>query len=234
MTSTEGHFPVRLEGELAPELNRWLWLVKWLLLVPHAIVLVFLWVAFILLTVASFFAILFTGRYPRRFFSFNVGVLRWTWRVGFYGYSALGTDRYPPFALRDVPDYPAHLEIDYPLEHRRGFALIGRWLLGLPQYVIAAILAGGAGLGWQGAHWNVAFAGLIGVLVFVAAIVLLFRGTYPAGVFDLVLGFNRWAFRAGAYAAFLTAEYPPFRLDPGSHDLPPPAGLGGRPAVVRT
>src|SRR5581483_3273589 len=189
-------YPVHVEGDLAPALSRWLWLVKWFLLIPHVIVLVFLWLAFVVLTVVAFFAILFTGRYPRGIFGFNVGVLRWTWRVVFYGYSALATD--------------------YPEQQRKGFALIGWWLLGIPQYLIAGILAGGTG--WVGTHWDVGWSGLIGLLVVVAALLLLFRGAYPQTIFDLVVGLNRWVIRVGAYAALMTAEYPPFRIDTGNHE----------------
>ena len=217
-------YPLKLEGDLSPHLSRWLWLVKWLLIIPHAIVLFFLWIAFLGTSVITFFAILFTGRYPRAIFDFNVGVLRWTWRVSYYSYSALATDRYPPFTLADDPDYPARLSVEYPQSLSRGLVLVKWWLLALPHYLIIGVFTGGAFAGYNQASGNDAWAyggGLIGLLVCIAAIVLLFAGRYPRGLYDLVMGMNRWVFRVGAYAALMTDQYPPFRLDMGGEGSGP-------------
>jgi hypothetical protein len=91
-----------------------LWLVKWFLLVPHLVIRVGLWIAFIAITLVAHVAVLFTGGYPPAAIpAFNVGVLQGSWRVH-YGYQVLGTDRSAPFALADVADYPAWLLVDPP------------------------------------------------------------------------------------------------------------------------
>ncbi len=212
-------YPVQVDATLQSGLSRWLWLVKWLLVIPHLVVLFFLWVAFAVLTVVALVVIVVTGRYPRGIFDFNVGVLRWSWRVGYYSYEALGTDRNPPFALHDVPGYPAHLEVAYPERLSRGLVLVKWWLLAIPHYLVLALFLGG---GWTAASgtdgdWDAAYpsGGLVGLLVLIAAVVLLFTGRYLRSVFDLVLGMDRWALRVAAYVALMTDEYPPFRLDMG-------------------
>ena len=216
-TSAVPGYPVRVAGTLDQPLSRWLWLVKWILAIPHYVVLFFLWIAYVVLSVVAFFAILFTGRYPRGIFEFNVGVLRWTWRVQYYSCGVLATDRYPPFTLAEVPDYPAHLEVAYPEHLSRGLVLVKSWLLAIPHYLVIGIFLGGGG--WAVDHHSRAAAmGLIGVLVLVAAVILLFTRRYPRGIFDLVLGLNRWVLRVAAYASLMTDVYPPFRLDMGGRE----------------
>jgi hypothetical protein len=99
--STEDEQGVHLEidePDAERDLNRWLPLVKWLLVVPHLVVMAVLLVGVVFATIAAWFAILFTGRYPRRLFDYVVGVLRWGSRVQAYAF-LLVTDRYPPFRL---------------------------------------------------------------------------------------------------------------------------------------
>jgi hypothetical protein len=224
--ASPGAYPARLDGQLGPVLSRWLWLVKWVLIVPHLILLAFLWVAAIVLTVVAGFAILFTARYPRSIFTFNVGVMRWSWRVGFYCMNAFATDRYPPFSLEPDPSYPADLDVDYPEHLSRGLVLVKWWLLAIPQYLIVAFFSGGAGSGGS----------LIFLLSLIAVVILAVTGSYPASIFDFVMGMNRWCLRVAAYALLMRDEYPPFRLDSGGTDpgsqtvapitTPPPESTG--------
>lgn len=221
MADNRAPYPVRVAGADIPSASRGLWLVKWLLLVPHYIILAFLWLAFILVTVVAFVAIMFTARYPRPLFDFNVGVLRWTWRVHYYSYWALGTDRYPPFTLAHVPDYPAQLDVVYPERLSRGLALVKWWLLAIPQYLLLSIFVGG-GI-WLGGRADTSDAwsaglGLVDLLVLIAAVALLFTGRYPQQLYEFVLGLGRWVLRVTAYAALMTDAYPPFRLDMGGAD----------------
>lgn len=223
MTKNRTPYPVRVDAALDPSLSRGLWLIKWLLLIPHVIVLLFLWVAYLVVSVVAFFAILLTGRYPRGLFDFNVGVLRWTWRVEYYGYGALATDRYPPFTLADVPAFPAHLEIAYPERLSRGLVLVKWWLLAMPQYIVVSVLVGGglyAGSRASSSDTNggLAAGGLVGLLVLIAAIALLFTARFPRPLYDLIVGLDRWALRVAAYAGLMTDRYPPFRLDQGGTD----------------
>lgn len=216
-----GAYPALLDGRLDPPISRWRWLFKWLLVLPHLVVLAFLWLAAMALTVVAGVAILFTGRYPRSIFDFVVGVLRWTWRVVFYSYSALGTDAYPPFSLDADDSYPAGFDVPYPEHLSRGLVLVKWWLLAIPQYLIVGFFAGGAF--WASGRythswWVGAGGGAIGLVVAVAALVLLFTGRYPEALFDFTMGMNRWCFRVAAYAMLLRDEYPPFRFDAGGSD----------------
>jgi hypothetical protein len=203
MAKKQTLYPLSIRGELTDPPSRGWWLLKWLLALPHYIILAFLWIAFIVVCIIAFFAILFTGKYPKGLFKFNEGILRWTWRVGFYSYSALATDKYPPFSLEPDKDYPADLEIEYPEKLSRGLVLVKWWLLAIPHYIVIAFLQGGAGE---------SKGGLVFILAIFAGIALLFTGKYPDDIFKLVVGINRWTYRVAAYASLMTDQYPQFCL----------------------
>jgi hypothetical protein len=186
--------------------------VKWLLAIPHYLVLALLWIGLVIVSLIALVAILATGRYPKPLFDYAAGVLRWTWRVQFYAYCALGTDRYPPFTLDDVPDYPARLHVDYPEQLSRGLVLVKWWLLAIPHYLVVGVLIG------AGANQSDT-PGLILILVLIAAVTVLVTDRYPDPLYRLIIGLNRWVFRVAGYAGLLTDAYPPFRLD--MDDTPP-------------
>jgi len=240
-TTSQASYPVGLTGELDRNLSRWLWLVKMFLAIPHYVVLAFLWAAFLVTTVIAGFAILFAGCYPRALFDFNVGVLRWNWRVGFYVYAALGTDRYPPFTLART-DYPADFDVGYPAHLSRGLVLV-KWLLAIPHLIIVILVAGDLLLypwttstGWTAGFQLAGGYSVLNLLVVIAGFFLLITGQYPRALFDLLIGINRWLYRVLTYVALMRDEYPPFRLDQGQYE---PADVdpdrpATTPALVRT
>jgi hypothetical protein len=191
--------PVRVRSDIdAP--SRRLWLVKWCVLaVPHYPILIGLYLLYPLVTIAAGIAILFTGRYPRPLFDFNVGVLRWSWRLMNYRFPMNSTDKYPPFTLASVPDYPADLEVDYPESLTNRAVLLQRWLLGLPQIILC---------------W--ALEPFLQALCVVNAVWLGCIGTINQGMFDLLMGIVRWRYRVAVYVSLMRDEYPPFRMDLGS------------------
>lgn len=190
--------PVRVRGEI-DDPSRWLWLFKWCVLaVPHYPILIVLYLLYPPLTLIAGVAILFTGRYPRRIFDFNVGVLRWSWRVMNYRFPMNTTDKYPPFTLASRPDYPGDLEVDYPEHLKHWGVLVKWWLLGLPQILIC---------------W--AMEPLLQLVCVVAPVWLLSTGTVSQGMFDFLMGMVRWRYRVAVYVSLMRDEYPPFRMDLG-------------------
>jgi hypothetical protein len=191
--------PVRVRSAIdAP--SRRLWLVKWCVLaVPHYPILIGLYLLYPLVTIAAGIAIVFTGRYPRPLFDFNVGVLRWSWRLMNYRFPMNSTDKYPPFTLASVPDYPADLEVDYPESLTNRAVPLQRWLLGLPQIILC---------------W--ALEPFLQALCVVNAVWLGCIGTINQDMFDLLMGIVRWRYRVAVYVSLMRDEYPPFRMDLGS------------------
>ena len=188
-------YPLDIRGEMSPDLSRWLWLVKWILAIPHFIVLIALSLVSLVLWIIALFAILFTTRYPRGIFNFNVGVMRWWWRVSFYA-GVLGTDRYPPFSLGANDDYPADLSVQYPERLSRLKVVFKWWLLALPQYIAVAAM------------------GNLGVALSIfAGVALLFTGRYPRDMFGVQMAFNRWKLRVNGYIGLYYDDYPPFEFD---------------------
>lgn len=188
-------YPVELVGEYQERVNRFLWLIKWILLIPHFVVLWFLSIPTIFTTPLSWLAVIIMGRYPSFLWAYHAGLLRWSWRINFYSYQAGNTDQYPPFAFQSREEYPADLIIEYPEGSSRLTGLF-RWILIIPHWIITAILSE-----------------IVNILVLFALVFLLFTGRYSQDLFNIIMGLNRWIYRANAYGWLLVDAYPPFSFD---------------------
>jgi hypothetical protein len=192
MATEAAAYPVRYDVEYPEELSRWLIFVKWLLAIPHFIILYALGIASFVVGVIALFAILFTKRYPRGLFDFVVNVNRWSANVD--AYVGFLRDEYPPFSW-EPGQYAVTYEVDYPEELNRWLPLIKWWLLAIPHYIVLF------------------FLGIAVFFVWVSAFfAILFTKRYPRGLFDFTVGYTRWEYRVNAYAGLLRDEYPPFSL----------------------
>jgi hypothetical protein len=192
-TGALADYPVHLEIERQEEYSRFMPLVKWLLAIPHYIALLVLGIGAFFVIIASFFVVLFTGRYPEGMFNFIVGVHRWGLRV--VAYTDLMVDPYPPFTLDDDPAYPVHFDIDYP-EHVNRWRPLVHWLLVIPYAIVAYLIY---------------YLGRI--MVFFAFFTILFTKNFPEGMFNIVRISLRWLARASAYEYWMVTRYPPFEWD---------------------
>jgi hypothetical protein len=184
-------YPVHFDVRYPDKLSRLLIFVKWLLAIPHLIVLYFLYAVAGLIWLIAFFMILFTRKYPDGMFKFSEGVFRWYANVT--AYLLLMRDEYPPFTL-DASTYPVTFDVEYPETLNRWLPLV-KWLLIIPHYLVLI------------------FLGLAAYAVtFVAWFAILFTGSYPKAMFDFNVGVLRWAQRVNAYHCLMRDEYPPFSL----------------------
>jgi len=184
-------YPLRYDVEYPEELSRWLIFVKWLLAIPHFIILYALGIAASVIQFIAFFAILFTKRYPRGLFDFVVNVNRWNANV--LAYYGLFRDEYPPFSW-EPGQYAVTYEVDYPEELSRWLPLI-KWLLAIPHVIVLLFLFIGAYVVWT-----------------IAWFAILFTKRFPRGLFDFIVGVTRWQYRVNAYVGLLRDDYPPFSL----------------------
>ena len=183
-------YPLQADIQRQEEYSRFMPLIKWLLAIPHFIVLILLGIGALFAILIAFFAILITGRYPRALFDYIAGVYRWAWRVTAYIY--LMVDPYPPFSLDPDPSYPASFDVEYP-EHVDRWRPLVHWLLIIPYHLVAGLLLS-----------------LTGLMAFFGFFTILFTKKFPAGIFDLAVVGMRWTARANAYNYWLTTKYPPF------------------------
>jgi uncharacterized protein DUF4389 len=186
-------YPVRFDVEYPERLSRWKIFVKWILAIPHFIIVYLLQLVGSVMAFIAFFAILFTKRWPRGMFDFMVQIQRWSMNTVAYAVT-LQRDEYPPFS-GDAGEYPVLLEIDYD-ENLSRWQIFLKWLFALPHLIVLTFLAIAAS-----------------VVVLIAFFAILFTGRYPRGMFDFVTGVLRWSIRVNAYGYWLmTDRYPPFSL----------------------
>jgi hypothetical protein len=190
MTPQNPDYPARVDIDYPDHLSRLLIFVKWLLAIPHYIVLWVLGIGAYVVLIVSWFAVIITGSYPQGMFNYLVGFERWRVRVSAYLF--LQTDAYPPFTMADDRDYPVRVEIDYPERIARWRPLV-HWLLVIPAAIGAVVIGIAAFFAW-----------------IIAWFAILITGRYPQGLWDVVTIAIRWFTRVTIFEFWMTEAYPPF------------------------
>jgi hypothetical protein len=189
-------YPVIFEADYVERRNRLSTFFRLILLIPLAIWLYIYAIAAGIVLVIAWFAIVFTGRYPRGLYDFVAGYTRFITRVTAYG--ALLCDPYPSFGGSPDPAYPVRMEFK-PLEHYDRLKTLFRIILAIPIVIVRYIV----GL-------------LLQIGAFAAWFVILFTGKMPRGLYDLMVFANSYTARSDAYIYLLTETYPPFEEDKAS------------------
>ena len=191
--TAETTYPMTYDVEYPAELSRWLIFVKWLLVIPHIIILYALGLAAGVALFVAWFAILFTRRFPRGLFDFVVNVNRWG--INVMAYVFLMRDEYPPFSW-EKGKYPVTYDVEYPEQLSRWLIFV-KWLLILPHVLVIYFLF----LAYE-------------VTALIAWFAILFTKRYPEGLFRFGVGVFRWVNRINVYSNLLRDKYPPFSLAP--------------------
>ena len=191
MTAEAPGYPVQFEVAEVAAQNRLSVLFRWLLVIPHVIVLSFLGLAAGVVVTFAWFTIVIAGRFPAGMVRFTAGYARWAARANAYG--SLLTDRYPPFSMDEEPDYPVRLVIPERTTNRSRLTTFFRWLLLIPHQIILSLI----GI-------------VVPVVGFAAWLVGVVMGRLPEGLHNFLYGYTCWTERVSAYAYLLVDEYPPF------------------------
>ena len=190
-------YPVRVALDAPLEVARWRPFFNWVLAIPHLIISNVLTNVTGIVVFISWFAFLFTGKFPPGLFRFVAMSQRYQWRAVSH---AIGLrEPYPPFEFEMVSEDPgadpARYAVDEPEVLSRGLIFI-KWLLAFPHYVALFFVVIGAFFAW-----------------IIGAFAVLFTGAWPQGIRDFLVGTTRWGSRVTAYVYLMRDEYPPFSLD---------------------
>jgi Domain of unknown function (DUF4389) len=203
-------YPVTFECDYAEKRSRLTTFFRLILAIPHLILLYFWALAAYVVAIIAWFAIVFTGRWPRGLYDFSAGYYRYATAVT--GYVALLTDEYPPFGA-DTDSYPVRLRVAPPKEHYSRLKTFFRFILAIPVLIIAYAMQIVAG---------------VGALIAWFAIVIL--GRQPKGLQDMTALGVSYQVRANPYVYLLTEEWPPFTDDSTAQVEPAPT-FGALPST---